>query len=128
MAAKAAAVTAESLIEQAEEVRKRAMEGHQFSAAISAIREMGVLSGMRIERKEVGPPGAFREAKRSTDQSFIAAAANGLTGVPTTECPLSGVKRTLVELSGMSTNDPKRTSPQTYLIGATAKGSGVSPL
>jgi hypothetical protein len=59
MAAKAAAVTAESLIEQAEEVRKRAMEGHQFSAAISAIREMGVLSGMRIERKEVGPPGAF---------------------------------------------------------------------
>ena len=91
----------ESLIEQAEEVRKRAMEGNQFSAAISAIREMGVLSGMRIERKEVGPPGAFDDlsdeqleralrerlarlgllldlpgSKRSTDQSFMAAAAN----------------------------------------------------
>jgi hypothetical protein len=35
------------------------MESHQFSTAIAAIREMGVLSGQRVERKEVGPPGAF---------------------------------------------------------------------
>jgi hypothetical protein len=35
------------------------MESGQFSAAIAAIKEMGVLSGQRIERKEVGPPGAF---------------------------------------------------------------------
>jgi hypothetical protein len=35
------------------------MESHQSSTAIAAIREMGVLSGQRIERKEVGPPGAF---------------------------------------------------------------------
>jgi hypothetical protein len=30
------------------------MESGQFSAAIAAIREMGVLSDQRIERKEVG--------------------------------------------------------------------------
>jgi hypothetical protein len=35
------------------------MESHQSSTAIAAIREMGVLSGQRVERKEVGPPGAF---------------------------------------------------------------------
>jgi hypothetical protein len=35
------------------------MESGQFSAAIAAIKEMSVLSGQRIERKEVGPPGAF---------------------------------------------------------------------
>jgi hypothetical protein len=31
----------------------------QFSAAVAAIREMGVLSGQRIERREVGTPGEF---------------------------------------------------------------------
>jgi hypothetical protein len=35
------------------------MESKQFSAAIAAITEMGVLSGLRIERKEVGAPGEF---------------------------------------------------------------------
>jgi phage terminase small subunit len=52
-------VTAESLIQQAEEVRLCAMERRQFSAAIAAIREIGVLSGARIERREVGAPGEF---------------------------------------------------------------------
>jgi hypothetical protein len=37
------------------------MECKQFSAAIGAIKEIGVLSGQRVERKEVGPPGAFDE-------------------------------------------------------------------
>jgi phage terminase small subunit len=59
MAAKAAAVTAESLIEQAEQVRARAMESGQLSAAVAAIKEKGVLSGQRIERAEVGAPGEF---------------------------------------------------------------------
>jgi hypothetical protein len=39
--------------------RKRAMQSGQLSAAVAAIREIGVLSGQRIERKEVGAPGAF---------------------------------------------------------------------
>jgi hypothetical protein len=35
------------------------MESGQLSAAIAAIREMGVLSGQRIERREIGVPGEF---------------------------------------------------------------------
>jgi hypothetical protein len=40
-------------------VSQRAMESKQFSAAIAAIKEKGVLSGARIERSEVGAPGEF---------------------------------------------------------------------
>ena len=35
------------------------MESKQFSAAIATIREMGVLSGQLIERREIGAPGEF---------------------------------------------------------------------
>jgi hypothetical protein len=35
------------------------MESGQLSAAVTAIKEKGVLSGMRIERAEIGGPGEF---------------------------------------------------------------------
>lgn len=35
------------------------MEKGQLSTAVAAIREMGMLSGQRVERKEIGQPGAF---------------------------------------------------------------------
>ena len=35
------------------------MESGQLSAAVAAIREMGVLSGQRIECREIGAPGEF---------------------------------------------------------------------
>jgi len=35
--------------------------GVQFSAAVAAIREIGVLTGLRIERSERGHPGEFAE-------------------------------------------------------------------
>ena len=35
------------------------MKSGQLSAAVSALKEKGVLSSHRIERKEVGPAGAF---------------------------------------------------------------------
>jgi hypothetical protein len=35
------------------------MENRQFSAAVTAVKEKSILSGHRIERCEVGPPGAF---------------------------------------------------------------------
>ena len=31
----------------------------QLSAAVSALREKGVLSGKRVERSEIGAPGEF---------------------------------------------------------------------
>jgi hypothetical protein len=44
---------------QAEEARVRAMELKQISAAVAAIKEKGVLSGLRVERQERGQPGEF---------------------------------------------------------------------
>jgi hypothetical protein len=58
MAAKAV-VTAKSLMDEAEQVRVRAMKSGQLNAAVAAIKEKGVLSGKRVERGEVGGPGAF---------------------------------------------------------------------
>ena len=40
-------------------MRARAMESGQLSAAVAAIKEKGVLSGQRIERREIGAPGEF---------------------------------------------------------------------
>jgi phage terminase small subunit len=51
-AAKRAEVTVESLIAEAEEVRKAAFEAGQFSPAIAAIKEKGILSGNRVEKRE----------------------------------------------------------------------------
>jgi hypothetical protein len=31
----------------------------QFSAAVAALQELGTLSGLRVERREVGRPGEF---------------------------------------------------------------------
>lgn len=45
-------VTLEWLIEKAEEARKQAMEMGQTSAAVGAIKELGVLSGQRVEKSE----------------------------------------------------------------------------
>jgi hypothetical protein len=39
--------------------RAQAMKNGRQAAAVSAIKEKGVLSGVRIERKEVGTPGEF---------------------------------------------------------------------
>jgi hypothetical protein len=52
-------VTAESLMDEFEEARRAAMASGQHSAAVSATKEKSVLSGQRIERREVGPPASF---------------------------------------------------------------------
>jgi hypothetical protein len=44
---------------EAEAARVCAMEIKQPGAAVSAVREKAILSGHRIERKEVGPPNSF---------------------------------------------------------------------
>lgn len=52
-------VTLQWLMEKAEEARALAMTSGQVSAAVAAIKEIGVLSGKRIERAETGNPGDF---------------------------------------------------------------------
>ena len=45
-------ITRERLIEMAEAVYKGALDAEQYSAATGAIKEMGVLSGERVEKTE----------------------------------------------------------------------------
>jgi hypothetical protein len=47
-------VTAETLMDEAEEVRQRALESGQLSVAVAAIKEKGVLSGQRSSAKRLG--------------------------------------------------------------------------
>jgi phage terminase small subunit len=64
--AERAAVTVESLINEAEQARRGAMAAGQYAAAIAAIKEKGVLSGQRVERRESGSPGEFAELENMT--------------------------------------------------------------
>jgi hypothetical protein len=54
-----AAVTAETLINEADEARVGAMKSGQYSAASAAVKIKSVLSGHWIERAEIGAPGAY---------------------------------------------------------------------
>lgn len=58
-AARIGEITTEKLIGYCEEIRQMAYEKGQFNAAVSAVKEIGVLSGKRIERTEQGEPGEF---------------------------------------------------------------------
>jgi hypothetical protein len=49
----------------AQEARKAAMEKGQFSTALAAIKEIGILSGIRVERSERGRPREFDGVRRS---------------------------------------------------------------
>jgi hypothetical protein len=50
--AKRVEVTLESLLEEAEEIRQRALEAGSYAAAITAVKEKGVLAGLRVEKRE----------------------------------------------------------------------------
>jgi hypothetical protein len=43
----------------ADRLHDRAVESGQLSAGVAALKEMGILSGKRIERQEVGGPGEY---------------------------------------------------------------------
>ena len=65
-------VTLESLLAEAEEARQLAMKLGQSAAAIAAVKEKGVLSGKRIERKESGEPGEFDRLDTASLRAAIA--------------------------------------------------------
>lgn len=76
--AKRAEVTLESLLSEAEEARTGAMEAGQFAAAVSAIKEKGVLAGIRVEkseRKSITNARTLSDAE--LDVAIAAAAARG---------------------------------------------------
>jgi phage terminase small subunit len=59
VAAERAVITRQGLIEMARDVYVQAKDAGQTSAAVAALKEIGVLSGIRIERSERGAPGEF---------------------------------------------------------------------
>lgn len=67
-AAERAEITVVSLLGELDAVLVMAMANQQASAAVAAIREKGILSGKRIERREQGEPGEF---DRMTDDELI---------------------------------------------------------
>jgi hypothetical protein len=52
-------ITLSLLIGRADQIYRQAMLAGQFNAAISALKELGILSGKRVERSERGEPGEF---------------------------------------------------------------------
>jgi hypothetical protein len=52
-------ITQDELIKRADEIFKLAMAAGQLGAALNALKELGILSGKRIERAERGEPGEF---------------------------------------------------------------------
>jgi hypothetical protein len=51
VAVEKAAITLEGLIEQAQEIQRLAVQDKVYGAAVSSLREVGVLTGYRIERQ-----------------------------------------------------------------------------
>jgi phage terminase small subunit len=75
VAAERAVITRQSLIEMARELYAQAKGAGQTAAAVAALKEMGVLSGIRIERSERGHPGEFEWLdKLSVDELKLLAA------------------------------------------------------
>jgi hypothetical protein len=52
-------ITQDELIKRADELFKLAIASGQLGAALNALKELGILSGKRIERAERGQPGEF---------------------------------------------------------------------
>jgi hypothetical protein len=52
-------ITKEKLVGWQNEVRERGMESGRLSAAGTAIKEISILTGHRVERSEVGAPGEY---------------------------------------------------------------------
>jgi hypothetical protein len=80
VAAERCVVTRQSLIEKAEAIYVQAREAGQTSAAIAALKEIGVLTGIRVERRESGDAGEFAKLEAmSADElrSFLNSALEG---------------------------------------------------
>jgi hypothetical protein len=67
-------ITLQTLLEKALRTYEAAMAGAQYGAAVAALKELGVLSGKRVERSEHGEPGEFdhmtdEELQRAVEES-----------------------------------------------------------
>ena len=71
-------ITLSLLIERADQIFKCATAAGQFNAAINALKELGVLSGKRVERSERGEPGEFDRMSDEESQEAVTESARAL--------------------------------------------------
>ena len=60
------------------DIYKQAKRDGQNAAAMTAIKEIGILTGIRIERRESGAPGEFAEIENMTAEELEAFIAGEL--------------------------------------------------
>jgi hypothetical protein len=70
------------LFERADQIYRQAMLAGQFHAAISALKELGVPSGKRVERSERGEPGEFDRVSDDVLRQAVADRAEQLGFIP----------------------------------------------
>jgi phage terminase small subunit len=75
-------ITLSLLIERADMIFRQAMAAGQFTAAIGALKELGILSGKRVERSERGEPGEFERMSDEELREAVAESARALGYVP----------------------------------------------
>jgi hypothetical protein len=75
-------ITLDELIKRIDELFKLAMASGQLGAALNALKELGILSGKRIERAERGPPGEFDRMSDEELSRAVSDAAEKLGLVP----------------------------------------------
>ena len=80
--AERAQLTVGDLLERAEELRLLAIQHRQISAGVAALKEAGILSGLRIDRREVGSPGEFERLTDDELKRFIASETARLIELP----------------------------------------------
>jgi hypothetical protein len=78
-------ITLSLLIERADQIYRQAMLAGQFNAAISALKELGVLSGKRVDRSERGEPGEFDRMSDEELRKAVDEEARALGYVPSKE-------------------------------------------
>src|SRR6516164_1691466 len=78
IAAERCAITKQSLTEMALDIYKQARRDGQYAAAMTAVKEIGILTGIRIERRESGAPGEFAEIENMTAEELEAFIAGEL--------------------------------------------------
>jgi hypothetical protein len=70
-------VTVAHLVDDLLELRELAIEHRQISAGVPACKEIGILTGLRIDRREVGSPGEFAALSDEELVAWIEAEEDG---------------------------------------------------
>ena len=60
----------QALIDRVQEIAEKATAEKNYTAALLAYKELGILSGKRIERREAGAPGEFAEIEALSSEEL----------------------------------------------------------